>query len=91
MRVPFIQFSLVLVVGLAFLSCKHNAGTEEEPGGGSNNTKIVFTNHSTTPAFVKIAPGFEGVEVFTLISSNDVLPQSPQVGFGGQPDGAGLL
>ena len=91
MRFPFIQFSLVLAASLAFSSCKHNAGTEEEPGGSSNNTKIVFTNHSTTPAFVKTAPGFEGVEVFTLISSNDVLPQSPQFVFGGQPDGAGLL
>lgn len=92
MHLSFMSFSLVVAAGLAFSSCKHNAGTEEETGnGGGTNSKIVFTNHSTTPSFVKTAPGFEGVEVFTLISSNDVLPQSPQFVFGGQPDGAGLL
>ena len=91
MRFFSITFSLALATGLALQSCKHDAGTGQESGGDSTNSKIVLANHSTTPAFVKMAPGYEGVEVFTLISSNDVLPQSPQFVFGGQPDGAGLL
>jgi hypothetical protein len=91
MRLAFISFSLLVVACLLFSSCKHNAGAEEEQGNESINSKIVFTNHSAAPPFVKTAAGFEGVEVFTLISSNDVLPQSPQFVFGAQPDGAGLL
>ena len=47
--------------------------------------------HSVTPSLVKTMAGFESLEVLPLISSDDVLSQSPSFVFGPQPDGAGLL
>ncbi len=53
--------------------------------------EVVLANHSVTPALLKKMPGFENVEVFSLLSSDDKLPQSPNYVFGGSADGAGLL
>lgn len=52
-------------------------------------TDLAFVDHSVTPALVKnVMPG---VQVSTLLSSDDVLPGSPGWVFGGSSDGAGLL
>lgn len=53
--------------------------------------EVVLANHSVTPALIKKMPGFENIEVFSLLSSDDKLPQSPNFVFGGSADGAGLL
>lgn len=50
---------------------------------------VVLTNRSVTPSLVKSL--VSGVEIFSLISSDDVLPNSPSYIFGGSADGAGLL
>lgn len=50
---------------------------------------MVLKNQSVTPAFVKGLPA--GVEVFSLVGSDDKLEQSPNFVFGGSADGAGLL
>ena len=55
------------------------------------NENIVFKNHSNEPAFVYAMPGFENLEITTLISSSDVLPDSPDFVFAGQPDGMGIM
>ncbi|MES2767387.1 MAG: hypothetical protein V4642_16045 [Bacteroidota bacterium] len=52
-------------------------------------TSVVLKNQSSTPAFVKNV--MSGVEVFSLIGSDDTLAQSPSFIFGGSADGAGLL
>jgi hypothetical protein len=54
-------------------------------------TSVHFRNHSQTPALLKKLPGFQGLEVFSLISSEDTLSQTPGFRFGGSADGAGLL
>ncbi|HEY6172657.1 MAG TPA: hypothetical protein VIX80_10400, partial [Candidatus Kapabacteria bacterium] len=51
--------------------------------------KVELKNYSVTPALVKGLPS--GVEVFSIISSDDRLPESPNFIFGGSADGAGLL
>lgn len=45
-------------------------------------------NHSVTPALIKKLPGFQNVEIFTMISSDDSLPGFR---FAGSADGAGFL
>ncbi|MEJ7736275.1 MAG: hypothetical protein WKF97_02510 [Chitinophagaceae bacterium] len=55
------------------------------------NPKISLKNQSVNPLLVKAMPGFESLKMYTLISSDDVLPGSPNFVFGAQPDGAGLL
>lgn len=66
--------------------------TKDDHGNPDNpNTKIEWKNHSATPVFIKKLSGFENVDVYTLISSDDTLKQSPQYVFGGSADGAGLV
>lgn len=61
------------------------------PGGGKPNDDIAFKNYSVTPSLVKMFPAFDKVGINTLISSDDVLPNSPSFIYGAQPDGAGLI
>lgn len=74
-------------VALTFQSCNDDSGTEENP----NNPDIKIENFSKEPAFVYAMPGFENLTINTLISSSDVLPQSPNFVFAGQPDGMGIM
>lgn len=74
---------LTLVSLLALAACKNDDGTP--------TNDVVLKNYSVTPSLVKTMPGFENLEVFTLIGSDDKLEQSPNFVYGGQPDGAGLL
>lgn len=50
-----------------------------------------FKSHSVTPPLVIKKPGFENLEVASLISSADELRESPEFVFGGSADGSGLL
>lgn len=77
-----------LLAGILLLAycTKDNHGNPDTP-----NTKIEWKNHSATPALIKKLSGFENVDVYTLISSDDTLKQSPRFVFGGSADGAGLV
>lgn len=55
------------------------------------NTNIDLSSKSATPAFVFAMPGFESMKISSLISSGDVLPESPNFIYGAQPDGAGFM
>lgn len=55
------------------------------------NSDINLASQSVNPSLVKTLSGFENLQITTLISSDDKLPQSPNFVYGGQPDGAGLL
>lgn len=50
---------------------------------------VSLQNFSVTPPLIKDLPA--GVTAFSLISSDDVLPETPAFVFGGSADGAGLL
>ncbi|NSL86906.1 hypothetical protein ECE50_008695 [Chitinophaga sp. Mgbs1] len=77
-----------LATGLAFTSCQNkNVETPEEKPNGN----IVFGNLSKEPAFVYAMPGFESMNITTLISSSDKLSGTPDFVFAGQPDGAGFM
>ena len=51
---------------------------------------IEFQDYSAEPSLLKKLPGYEDLKVYTLISSTDKLPGSPNYTFGGSADGAGL-
>ena len=51
----------------------------------------LLKDYSVTPSLLKSMSGFESLKITTLISSDDVLPGSPNFIFGAQPDGAGIL
>lgn len=65
----------------AITSCDKN----DKPSQGP---KPKLQNYSATPALLKKLPGFEQLELFTMISSEDTLPNFR---FGGSADGAGFL
>ena len=82
MKATSVAFCAITVSLALAYSCKKN--------NGSSNTGSIpkLTNHSTTPALIKKMSGFENIEVFSLISSEDSLPNFR---FAGSADGAGFL
>ncbi len=79
-------FALAL---LSLQSCNDDNGSI--PDVETINENISFKNHSKEPAFVYAMPGFEDLAISTLISSSDVLSESPDFVFAGQPDGMGIM
>ncbi|MBU6365994.1 MAG: hypothetical protein KJT01_07270 [Gemmatimonadetes bacterium] len=78
----FVPAALAACVA-ALSACSGDSPTAAEP------SKAVLTNRSVTPALLKSLT--TGVEIYSLVGSDDVLPQSPSFVFGGSADGAGLL
>lgn len=58
---------------------------------GKSNDKVVLANHSVTPSLLFTNRDIPNIEMYRLISSDDVLPQSPSFVFGGSADGTGLV
>jgi len=52
---------------------------------------VEFKNRSITPSFVKMGTDFSGVGVYTLVSSEDAIPNSGNMVYGGAPDGQGFI
>ena len=52
---------------------------------------VVLKDHSKTPNMLSLQSGFSTVEIFTLISSEDKLEDTPDFVYGSMADGAGLL
>lgn len=77
-------FPIFIVAILA--SCTDNASTEV-----TENSKIILKKQSVNESLIKSLPGFESLEIYPLISSEDKLEGSPNFVFGPQPDGAGIF
>ncbi|MEJ7558094.1 MAG: hypothetical protein WKF66_07265 [Pedobacter sp.] len=54
-------------------------------------TSAELKDFSVNPSLLTTMPGFESLKITTLISSDDVLAESPNFIFGAQPDGAGII
>jgi len=79
----FTKFSLIAMVFLGF-ACDDDNDTATNPG-------IEFQDHSKTPHFLIKQPNFSNLEIYTLLSSEDQLEESPEFVYGSMADGAGLL
>lgn len=75
--------SVSLALALSFQSCDDDDTTQPAVN------PVELKNRSVTPAFVKNLAS--GLEAYTLIGSDDVLPESPDFVFGGSADGSGWL
>lgn len=84
-----IGMTLFVLSTLLFGACKKNNdnNTDEE----NPNPDFEIVDRSVNPSLVKSLTGFEDLKINTLISSDDVLSESPGFIFGAQPDGAGIL
>jgi len=74
---------------LFFGACEKN--NDNNNNGENANPDFEIVDRSVNPSLVKSMTGFEDLKINTLISSDDVLPESPEFIFGAQPDGAGIL
>lgn len=74
---------LPLLLLTSLLSCNNDTT--------ATKTDVVLASQSVTPVLLKKQAGFENLELFSLITSDDVLPASPNFVFGGSADGSGLL
>jgi Bacterial protein of unknown function (DUF839) len=70
----------------SMMSCSDDAKKEV-----IEESKVVLKNYSVNEALMKALPGFETLEITTLISSDDKLAETPNFVFGAQPDGASLI
>lgn len=77
---------LSLMAACGLLSCKNNDRQDTTPEKG-----IAFKDQSKTPALIKKLAGFESMDVYSLIGSDDTLSESKDFIFGGSADGAGLI
>ncbi len=75
----------ILVVGATSASIVGCLGFDDS----DSKSPAVIKAYSSTPAFAEAQ--LSGVSVYTLLSSDDTLAQSPSYIFGGSADGAGLI
>lgn len=73
-----------VAAAVAVTACKKDKKVIEE-------IPDLLKDYSVTPSLLKTMSGFENLKITTLISSDDVLPESPNFIFGAQPDGAGII
>ena len=80
--------ALAASLGVLLAACGDDTdGDVVTPGGGIQ--PVALKNQSVTPALLRsLVPG---VEIFSLVSSDDQLAGSPSFRFGGSADGAGLI
>ncbi|MGL2994081.1 hypothetical protein [Flavobacterium sp. TSSA_36] len=76
---------LPLLCVFSLVSCENESNDTKE------TTAVVLKDQSVTPVLLKKMTGFESLELFSLISSDDELAASPKFVFGGSADGSGLL
>lgn len=82
-RVGAVSTIALCMIGVASCSDDDLSGPDETP------TRVILQNRSVTPALVRSLVA--GVDIYTLVGSDDVLSNSPTFRFGGSADGAGLL
>lgn len=77
--------ALAAVLSMAVIGCQN------DDDGTKINPDIDFGYASSVPPLAIAKEGFENLEISALISSPDVLSQSPSFVYGAQPDGAGFM
>jgi hypothetical protein len=88
MKLNFLKSAALLgFTSLSLISCQK----DDESSKNDVNSNIDFTSKSSVPAFAYAQSGFENLQISSLISSSDVLAQSPKFVYGAQPDGAGFM
>jgi secreted PhoX family phosphatase len=81
----FTVFVATIMTTTFFISCERN------DDDSSPAETVEFKNRSITPSFVRMGSEFSGVGVYTLISSEDAIPNSGNMVYGGAPDGQGFI
>ena len=76
----------------AFTACSPETDVvQPTPPQPEPEFRMEVKNYSTTPGYFKKFAGFNDLEIYSILSSNDVLAGSPAFIYGSMADGAGLL
>ncbi len=73
------------IIAATLISCKNDDNSTNPPIGDA----IELKQHSVSPVLMKKLPGFNDLEIYTLLSSEDTY--IPDFTYGSMADGAGLL
>lgn len=91
MKRMYLKIGALALLMTPFLTSCNNDDDSNNNNDDQNQAKVTFANHSKTPNFLKLTSDFNNVEIFSLLSSEDKLEQSPNFLYGSMADGAGLL
>ncbi len=82
-----------LKLGLVSLALTSLVGCKDDDNEISQelSNPVDLKAHSVTPNFLKTTPEFSGVNIYPLLSSEDMLAESPAFVYGSMADGAGLI
>ncbi|MCF8321900.1 MAG: DUF839 domain-containing protein [Flavobacterium sp.] len=83
--------SLLFLASLASMSIIVSCNKEDDNISSTPVETVEFKSRSITPSFVKMGTDFSGVGVYTLVSSEDAIPNSNDMVYGGAPDGQGFI
>ncbi|MEL0456796.1 phosphatase [Flavobacteriaceae bacterium SZ-1-7] len=86
-----ILFSFFAMAALSSCDVKDFFEPGNDHGNHHDDNKVILENQSVTPNLLDLKPGFKNLKITTLLSSEDVLPGSPDFVYGSMADGAGLI
>lgn len=98
-------YVLMVLAAVAFTGCDIEDGKDGVNGvdgqdgadgangqdGADGSDASVFLTASKSPTLLKATNDFVGIKISTLLSSEDVIPNTPDFVYGSMADGAGLL
>ncbi len=85
-----LRFTLTSITSAGLLSAGlAGCGYFDDYFGGGPGPKVTLKNQSVTPSLIKSLIG--GVDIYSVISSDDAIAGSPGFVFGGSADGSGLI
>lgn len=76
---------------LALTACNNDDNNQGKNNNGTDSKQVVLATHSKSPVFLKLKSGFENVEIYNILSSEDKLEESPDFVYGSMADGSGLI
>lgn len=88
----FTKAMSVLLVGL--IACEDGIDGKNGMDGadGTNGSDAtLYLSTSKTPNFLKVTNAFSHLKIYPILSSEDVIPNSPDFVYGSMADGGGLL
>ncbi len=83
----YLKFSIISLVLASSIGCKDDDNDIFQELSNPVDLKA----HSVTPNFLKATSEFSEVNIYPLLSSEDVLTESPAFVYGSMADGAGLI
>ncbi|MDO5981118.1 alkaline phosphatase PhoX [Flavivirga spongiicola] len=98
----FLLLVVTITTGLTVTSCDIEDGKDGKDGldgvdgsdgtdGANGSDASVYLAASKSPSLLKVTSDFVGLKITPILSSEDVIPNTPDFVYGSMADGAGLI